>query len=513
MLALMLAQPSTGLVTTTGLITPGTGLRRPPLRLRGGQVVSADGQLKRGAGASARYKAYDLNKDGVLSEEELKLAVDSAVQRVNQHKSDEPIIIQFTHSAAWLWRQWRGTAFELVWQPMLFSMGAAGAMEVLVPDTAPMFATPDAAHPVVQKLLTLNSGWNMLLTLTTFVLTFFLSQCYTYWRAMFTEGRSIQGRFHDTNMLLAAHAERDAQGQYTPAATGLLQAVARNCRLTHALFWASHDQSLSVLHTPRGLQQMVARGLMTEEECDKLVHSGTPDGSRWQTVVAWIMTRIALARQRGQLIGGAGFEQEVLSHLCGLRAKMGTIGDGPVDRMPLAYVHIVQVLVDFLLLLAPVALYPKLGMLAVPVTGILTVFYRGLLGAPHPHPPTPRTCARARTRIHTPPPHCTPSHRSSPFVCACRAFQVLPRPMGQRRLRGAERQRQRAACRDPCRRAALGCRQQAGADGMGAAARCHGCVKRGCAQAAQGSGELGHAASQIGRLACSGLFRLGSSGF
>jgi len=380
-LALLLAAS-----TTTGLLAPAVGVRRPPLRLRGGQVYSAEnGQLKRGAGANARYKAYDLDQDGVLSEDELNLAIASAVQRVDQPKAEEPIIIQFTHRAGWLWRQWRGTALELVWKPVLFSMAAAGAMELLVPDTAPMFATPDATHPVVQRLLTLNSAWGMLLTLTTFVLTFFLSQCYTYWRAMFTEGRSIQGRFHDTNLLLAAHAERDADGQYTPAAAGLLEAVARNCRLTHALFWASHDQSLSVLHTPRGLQQMAARGLMTDEEADKLVRSGTPDGARWQTVVAWIMTRVALARQRGQLLGGAGFEQALLSHLCGLRAKMGTIADGPVDRMPLAYVHIVQVLVDFLLIGAPAALYPKLGMLAVPVSAILTVFYRGLLGTPCTH--------------------------------------------------------------------------------------------------------------------------------
>ena len=79
------------------------------------------------------------------------------------------------------------------------------------------------------------------------------------------------------------------------------------------------------------------------------------------------------------IIGGAGFEQSVLGHLCGLRAKMGTIADGPVDRMPLAYVHIVQVLVDFLLLLAPAALYPKMGLMAVPLSGVTIFFYRGLL--------------------------------------------------------------------------------------------------------------------------------------
>lgn len=47
--------------------------------------------------------------------------------------------------------------------------------------------------------------------------------------------------------------------------------------------------------------------------------------------------------------------------------------------MPLAYVHLVHLLVDSLMLLAPLALYPRVGILSVPLTGLLTVFYRGLL--------------------------------------------------------------------------------------------------------------------------------------
>ena len=154
------------------------------------------------------------------------------------------------------------------------------------------------------------------------------TQCYTYWRAMFNECRGIQGRIHDTNLLLASHAARDDTGACTPEACQLLcyalahsrthetyqhvrtymftsrdrnhyallstclyvpthpllmcttlprttylrtnlpthclpahlltcvsqarellTSVARECRLAHALFWASRDRSLSV-HTP-----------------------------------------------------------------------------------------------------------------------------------------------------------------------------------------------------------------------------------------------------------------------
>ena len=350
--------------------------RRPLIYLRGGEVVAAD--LKKNAGASARYRAYDLNKDGVLNENELRLAVATAVQRVDQKEATDPIIIQFTHKAAWLWRQWRGTAFELVWKPMLFSTGVAGVIELLVKDGGHTFAAPDATNAIVQQLLTLNTAWGVVLSLTTFVLTFFLGQTYTYWRAMFTEGRSIQGRMDDTNLLLAAHAVRDERGEYTPKARELLTAVGRELHLVHIMFWASRDRSLSVLHTPEGLTQMVARGLMTDDERNRLESCG-PAGGRWKVVCAWITTRVAVARDRGLLIGGAGFEQTILANLCAMRGKMGTIADGPNDRMPLAYVHIVQVLVDFLLLLAPAALYPKMGLMSVPLSGVIVFFYRGLL--------------------------------------------------------------------------------------------------------------------------------------
>jgi len=47
--------------------------------------------------------------------------------------------------------------------------------------------------------------------------------------------------------------------------------------------------------------------------------------------------------------------------------------------MPLAYVHLVQLLVDCLVALAPFALYPRLGVLTVLLSPILVVFYRGFL--------------------------------------------------------------------------------------------------------------------------------------
>merc|ERR1719482_1643751 len=48
-------------------------------------------------------------------------------------------------------------------------------------------------------------------------------------------------------------------------------------------------------------------------------------------------------------------------------------------RMPMVYLHLVQVLVDSLTILTPFALFAKLGVTSVVLSGVIVVFYRGLL--------------------------------------------------------------------------------------------------------------------------------------
>ena len=48
-------------------------------------------------------------------------------------------------------------------------------------------------------------------------------------------------------------------------------------------------------------------------------------------------------------------------------------------RMSMAYIQLMQVLINLLLLLAPFALYSALGSLSIPMTGLLTFFFYGLL--------------------------------------------------------------------------------------------------------------------------------------
>jgi hypothetical protein len=101
-------------------------------------------------------------------------------------------------------------------------------------------------------------------------------------------------------------------------------------------------------------------------------------------VLQWIVQRVLQSGGgsgvAGSVVGGGGgFEGSFVDTCKQLRAACGTVPDNMSERMPLAYVHVVQILVDLLLVLAPLALYPKVGALAVPLCGILTLFYRGLL--------------------------------------------------------------------------------------------------------------------------------------
>jgi predicted membrane chloride channel (bestrophin family) len=47
--------------------------------------------------------------------------------------------------------------------------------------------------------------------------------------------------------------------------------------------------------------------------------------------------------------------------------------------MPMAYVQVMEVLVDTLCVLAPLALYTKMGTFNIVSTGLLTLFFKGLL--------------------------------------------------------------------------------------------------------------------------------------
>jgi predicted membrane chloride channel (bestrophin family) len=68
-----------------------------------------------------------------------------------------------------------------------------------------------------------------------------------------------------------------------------------------------------------------------------------------------------------------------MKRLTEIRAEYFSIGDFEAGRMPVAYVQLVQILVDSLVWLSPFSLYSGLGSLSIPLCGLLTLFFKGLL--------------------------------------------------------------------------------------------------------------------------------------
>ncbi len=201
--------------------------------------------------------------------------------------------------------------------------------------------------------------------------------------------RKVQGRLNDLGMLLAIHARRDAEtGKFSAESLELLETIARWVRLYHMLFWAGqvrpargdHAVSYSLLRTERGLRGLLERGALTAREFDLLVDEpALSEKARHHAVLEWILARFLDARRTGLLQGGVGLDARFLEEGCKLRAVCASIADDASARMPLSYVHLVQLLVDTLVVLAPFALYPKLGVLTIVLSPLLVVFYRGFL--------------------------------------------------------------------------------------------------------------------------------------
>jgi len=253
-----------------------------------------------------------------------------------------------------------------------------------------LLEVPDPNDRWVARMKGFTTMWGYLLTMATFTNSFFLSQAYGYWLATKGNVRKVQGRLNDMSMLIATHAQRDSEtGKFTPASQELLEKIARWVRLYHMLFWAGQVRpargdnacSYSMLRTERGLRALLKRQALTPREFNLLVeNSALAETARHHAVLEWIVTRFVCARRTGELEGSPmALEARFLEEACKLRAVCASITDDASARMPLSYVHLVQTLVDTLMVLAPFALYPKLGVLTVLLCPILIVFYGGFL--------------------------------------------------------------------------------------------------------------------------------------
>lgn len=168
-------------------------------------------------------------------------AIDEAIDRATKMGNAPEFIAQFQPQSAWLWRQWHGTVLQSTWKPaavmMLVSVLLIMVMEVarnVGSHTWTLLEVPDPNDGWVARLKGFTTMWGYLLTMATFVNSFFLSQAYGFWLATKGNVRKVQGRLNDMGMLLAVHACRDAEtGTFKPESRELLETVARYVRLYH----------------------------------------------------------------------------------------------------------------------------------------------------------------------------------------------------------------------------------------------------------------------------------------
>ena len=229
-----------------------------------------------------------------------------------------------------------------------------------------------------------QSVWLQCLSVTTFTLTFFVNQAYGLFKTCLGISRTVQGRLNDLMMTLSVAAVRDhsnsSSSHFTPRSRQMLLILARYVRLFNIFSYGSFTRSHRPLLTPRGMRRLVERGLMTAKERRILVEADIAATQRHNAVLLWIFRTIVEAQKAKLIETGPGFEQQIVLRIQEIRGQANTMEGELRGRMPFAYAHIVQVLVDSMLWLYPLGSVSSGFSFQIGVIGtiVLTMSYQGL---------------------------------------------------------------------------------------------------------------------------------------
>jgi len=315
------------------------------------------------------------------------------------------IIPPYKPERAWLWTRWTGTILKVSYQATLLNMlvslvfakyasfiiaGDGSSTDWWNPLETPHAFTlalsaslPDQSHPLIQQLNLVHGIWSYLQALATFILTFYLQEAYSFWKAVYNAGRAIQGRLNDHQLTVATNVAREKDGSMTPESEQLMDDIGQFSSLFHVLMWASTADRFQVLQTLQGLRRMATRGLVTPRQLQVLQNLTTknnlPEYKLYYSCLQWMMIRVNVAMDKGHLRNDDATKRQLIQYMASLRGSHGDIQDKLDCRTPLAYSHLVQLLVDTFVWMAPFALYSDLGDYSIFAVGILTLFYTGLL--------------------------------------------------------------------------------------------------------------------------------------
>ena len=314
--------------------------------------------------------------DSVVEESATQSLLDQILDEALRTSARKPLIIEFDPSSRAIWRHWKGTIFSETWSSVLQRVIWAVLVYVLF-QKFPQCSQFLDGFPYL---------WGHVLGVTTFTLSFFVNQSYGLWRSCLNISRTLQGRINDLMMLLSSHARRDdpttpdSFSEFTAESSKMLRIVARYLRVFNILAYGSFTRAYRPLLTPRGLRRMVSRGLITEQERIVLKEMNVSATQRFNAVLLWIFRVIVQARKAGYLDESIGLDISVVSKIQEIRLQANSIECELRGRMPFAYAHLVQVLVDTALYLYPVSCFSsnttlQLGVLG---TALLTFCYQGL---------------------------------------------------------------------------------------------------------------------------------------
>mmetsp|Transcript_14770 Transcript_14770/g.31531 ORF Transcript_14770/g.31531 Transcript_14770/m.31531 type:complete len:573 (+) Transcript_14770:66-1784(+) len=294
------------------------------------------------------------------------------------------VILPYKPERSWLWRQYTGTVLKISLTTTVMNVLICAVFIVYarivtgVPLWTISVGAPDQSLPFIEGLSYLGNIWSIQQPLATFILTFFLNQGYDFWKQVYQLARDVQTGLSDFNLVATTNIKRDEDGMATAESSKYLDDIALYARLFHVLMWASKSEQFSCLTTPEGLRRMNSRGIMTIKELEALQSLKVPNDRLFLAPLEWMMIRSIKAVDDGILPGDNATKGQLMNQMVAIRNKQDSISNKIDGRMPLAYTHFVQILVDTLVFTSPFALYAKFGDLSIFAVCVITFFYTGL---------------------------------------------------------------------------------------------------------------------------------------
>jgi len=132
------------------------------------------------------------------------------------------------------------------------------------------------------------------------------------------------------------------------------------------------------LLSPEGFSYLLSKKLITKSEYASLIQVGENGLAPHKATITWLTSRLVLAETRGEITPTSGVMLTFIEKVLNLRGGLGKVNDLYAGRMPIAYVHFVNLLVNVYVVTSPIALFPVYGYWSVILVGFITLVYGGI---------------------------------------------------------------------------------------------------------------------------------------